>query len=280
MTRTKAISLVVTVFVLLAAFTGCSKKKETKPGVEVKKIIVGFNEAKPVSYVDDDGNITGCDIEALKLVDELLPDYEFEYIPLAYSAVYAGLQSGRIQMGLTNSFYTEERAQKYLIPKENLGASSIGFATRPEHAHVKNLEDAYDNGLRLVPIVAGNGMYYIVQQYNKAHPDKAIKITPTDDDNFSTGFVYVAEGRYDFYLVPRFTYEVTVVSPQGSLHNLNDKLVNRVYDSTETWSILAKGQDEFEAKLSEAIAKLKAQGKLEELSIKFFGYNNWEYLKK
>jgi len=281
----KKIHIISIVYILLAIvilLTGCVKKtqnKETQADSGPRKIIVGFINFYPVSYVEDNGNITGCDIEAAKLVDELLPDYEFEYVPLDQSAVFAGLQAGRIQMGLTNSFYTEERAEKYLIPKENLGASTVGFITRTEHANVKSLEDAHDNGLRLVPILAGDGMYYIIQQYNKAHPDKEIKIPATDDPNTAKSFGYVAEGRYDFAMCPRYSYETLVESPKGTYHQFKDQLVHRVFDSTETWSILAKGEDEFEAKLSEAIAKLKAQGKLEELSIKFFGYNNWEFLK-
>jgi len=283
MKRTRTISMVVTVFVLLAAFTGCrakTQKKEAEAG-GVRKIIVGFVNFYPLTYVEDNGNITGCDIEAARLVDELLPDYQFEYVPLDQSAVFAGLQSGRIQMGLTNSFYTEERAAKYLKPRENLGASTVGFITRAEHANVKNLEDVYDNGLKLAPMLAGDGNYYIIQQWNKAHPDKAIKLDATDDVNsFANNFGFVAEGRYDFAMVPRYYYETLVIAPTGTYHKFQDQLVHRVYDSTETWSFLPKGEDEFEAKLSEAIAKVKAQGKLEELSIKFFGYNNWEYLKK
>jgi L-cystine transport system substrate-binding protein len=279
----KKIHIISIVYILLAIvtlITGCVKKtqdKETKAGGGPRKIIVGFTNFYPFAFIDDNGNFTGCDIEAAKLVDELLPDYEFEYVPLDQSSVFAGLQSGRVQMALTNSFYTEERAEKYLIPKENLGASTVGFITRTEHANVKNLEDAYDNGLRLVPILAGDGNYYIIQQWNKAHPDKAIKLTATDDT--SNSLKYVLEGRYDFVMTPRYYYETLVESPQGSYHKYKDQLVHRVFSSTETWSILAKGEDEFEAKLSDAIAKLKAQGKLEELSIKFFGYNNWEFLK-
>ena len=275
----KTISLVVTLFVLLAVFTGC--KKTQKQGTEaggVRKIIVGFANSKPVHYVDDDGTYKGCDIEAAKLVDELLPDYVFEFVPLDQTAVFAGLQSGRVQMGLTNSFYTAERAEKYLQPRENLGASTVGFITRAEFTDVKTIEDLSDKGLRMAPIITGDGNYYILLQWNKTHPDKQIKLNVTDD-NHATGIDWVAEGRYDFSMLPRYYFEALVEAPDGPYHKYKDILIHRVVGSTETWSFLAKGEEEFEAKLSEAIAKLKAQGKLEELSIKWFGYNNWEYLK-
>jgi len=278
----RTISLFITALVLLTVFTGCKKtqKQGSEAGSGVKKIIVGFVNFYPLAYVEDNGNITGCDVEAARLVDELLPDYEFEYVPLDQAAVFAGLQTGRVQMGLTNSFYTVERAEKFLKPRENLGASTVGFISRKEHENVKNLEDAFNAKLKLAPMLAGDGNYYIIQQWNKANPDKAIKLEATDDANsFSNSFGWVAEGRYDFSMVPRYYYETLVEAPDGAYHKFQDKLVHRVYDSTETWSFLSKGEEEFESKLSPAIAAVKAQGKLEELSIKFFGYNNWEYLK-
>jgi len=61
MTRARIISLVVTIFVLLTVFSGCvrkTEKKETQSGSGVKKIVVGFNESKPVAYVEDDGSYT------------------------------------------------------------------------------------------------------------------------------------------------------------------------------------------------------------------------------
>jgi L-cystine transport system substrate-binding protein len=276
----RTISLVVTLFVLLAVFTGCKKtqKQGTEAGGGVRKIIVGFANSKPVHYVDDDGTYKGCDIEAAKLVDDLLPDYVFEFVPLDQTAVFAGLQSGRVQMGLTNSFYTAERAEKYLQPRENLGASTVGFITRTEFTDVKTLEDISDKGLRMAPIITGDGNYYILLQWNKANPDKPIKLNVTDD-NHALGIDWVAEGRYDFTMLPRYYYEALVEASDGPYHKYKDKLIHRVVGSTETWTFLAKGEEEFESKLSEAIAKVKAQGKLEELSIKWFGYNNWEYLK-
>ncbi len=249
---------------------------------EVRTVTVAHSQnGKPTAYTDDNGNLTGYDIEALRLVDELLPQYEFEYVGLDQTAIYAGLSSGKYQIAVTNSFYTTERAEKYLFPKENLGASVLGIYTNKEkYPDVKSLEEAATQKLNIVPILAGDGIYYVVATYNKNHPDNQVILTPTDDNNaFTESFQWVAEGRYDFGLVPQQYWDALVAAEDGAYHQYYDKLTFTVFDAVKTWSILAKGEEELADALDGAIAQLKNEGKLSELSKKFYnGVDNFTYL--
>ena len=49
----------------------------------------------PYNYIDDDGNPDGYDIAVAKAVDELLEDYEFDYIAVEWSSIFAGLEADR-----------------------------------------------------------------------------------------------------------------------------------------------------------------------------------------
>ena len=66
--------------------------------------IAGVTGKKPYTYVDDDGNYTGYDFEVLKLIDEKLEEYEFNYTALEQDALLVGLQSGKYDLA-TCSFY-------------------------------------------------------------------------------------------------------------------------------------------------------------------------------
>ena len=64
-----------------------------------------------------------------------LADHDFEYVGTSYDDAYIGLEAGNYDAALTNAFWTEERAEKYLIPEEQLGASVLVLAVRKENAY-------------------------------------------------------------------------------------------------------------------------------------------------
>lgn len=55
---------------------------ETTPAettVNATKVVVAVaTEEKPLSYTDEKGNLVGYEVDALKAVDELIPEYEFD----------------------------------------------------------------------------------------------------------------------------------------------------------------------------------------------------------
>ncbi|RKJ24782.1 amino acid ABC transporter substrate-binding protein, partial [Butyricicoccus sp. 1XD8-22] len=68
------------------------KVQETQ---DVTKIKVAFAQAaKPITYVDENGNPAGYDVEAMMLVDEALEDYEFEFVPTTDEDLFIGVEQG------------------------------------------------------------------------------------------------------------------------------------------------------------------------------------------
>src|SRR5690606_6736795 len=109
---------------------------------DVRKIKVAYDQAsKPISWLDDNGNPTGYDVEAMKLVDELVPEYEFEFVGTTSDDLLVGVSQGKYQVGVKNAFWTEERTEKFIYPKEFLGLSSIGLVLKKENEQIKSLED-------------------------------------------------------------------------------------------------------------------------------------------
>lgn len=266
----------------VGSLPGCAGGQEGTAGTSGKTITVAFStNGYPTSFIDEEtGETSGYEVDVIKRIQDILTDYTFQFEGVDQVAAFAGLSSGKYDAALTNSFWTPERAEKYLTPEQNIGASVLGFLTRKEHEDIQTLEEAAEAKLTLAPITAGDGNYYVIQDYNDQHPDATIELTATDDPNaFTEAFGWVAEGRYDFTAVPLQYYNALVVAEDGALHQYIDTLSFRIIGATKTWSFLAKGREDFERDYSAAIKQLKDDGTLSELSKTWYdGVDNFEYL--
>lgn len=255
-----------------------SSTENTEGGVQKIKVAWQSN-SYPLAYEDESGNLTGYEIEVLKLVDEQLADYEFEYeLAGGQDAQYAGLSSGKYDLVLSNAFYTKERDEQYSLPKNPLGASLVGIIVPKGTEDIKDFESAAKSGKKLAPILAGDGLYYVVYKYNEENPDNQIELEATDNaDSFMNAISWVGDGRYDFAVWPKNYYEQIVVSPEGELHDYDAKLDFYECRSVYTYPIISKDKPEVAEAISEVLGKLKDEGKLSELSEKFYGYDAFKY---
>lgn len=274
------------VFALALSTVACGKNADnssassTEVEEGVKKVKVAWqSNSYPLAYEDDNGNLTGYEIEVLKLVDEQLADYEFEYeLAGGQDAQYAGLSSGKYDLVLSNAFYTKERDEAYSLPKNPLGASLVGIIVPKGTEGIKDFESAAKAGIKLAPILAGDGLYYVVYKYNEENPDNQIALEATDSsDSFMNAISWVADGRYDFAVWPKNYYEQLVVADGGDLHEYNDKLDFYDCRSVYTYPIISKDKPEVAEAISGVLGSLKEEGKLSELSEKFYGYDAFKY---
>ena len=272
-----SLSLVGAVTLSLAS---CGKKseggstKKTADGKTVVQVVFPPNNV-PLAYEDEDGNYTGYEVEVLKLVDEALEDYVFEYNTAAQDAAFTGLSSGKYNLAITNSFYTDERAKNYNIPDNQIGASPVGIVVANENADkVSDLKTASEQGVVGAPQMAGDGLTYQLELWNKNNPDNQVEFEYTDNPNaFTDSIGFVAEGRYGFTIYPKTYYEVLVTAEDGSLHEYADKLTFNLYSPVPTYPIIEKGNDELTKAVSDELGKLKEDGTLEKLSEEFYGFN-------
>lgn len=276
----------VAALVVAGLLTGCGGTKSADAstaqaadadGKRVINIAVGQN-SYPVFYHDDNDVLTGYDVEAIRLVEEKLSDkYTFVLTEGAQDANYTGLSTGKYQVVLSNAFYTEERAQNFILPENPLGASPGGLVVRVEDKGVINtLEDAATAGYKAAPHLAGDGNTYLYQKYNKEHPDNQLDFDISDDPNaFTNGLAYVAEGRYDCIVFPGIYYDALVTSEDGAYHEYADQLYYNEYIPISTYAVVAKGEDELAEDINKALGELREEGKLSELAVQFYGYDTW-----
>ncbi|MBQ1609287.1 MAG: transporter substrate-binding domain-containing protein [Lachnospiraceae bacterium] len=290
--KKKLIAVTLTTTIALAALAGCgnassdatgldSSDKDTSAVAEngVTTITVGYPTSSfPLAYEDESGNLTGYEIEVLKEVDERLEDIQFEYETAGQDALYAGLGTGKYDLVISNAFYTDQRAENYVLTENPIGASVVGTILRKDVTGIETFEDIATNKLKLSPILAGDGLYFVVYQYNQANPDNQIELTATDDPNsFIESVGWVAEGRYDVSLYPRNYWESVIADENGELHQYYDQVQFIENRSVNTYAVLAKGEEDIAKEISDQFGALKEEGFLEKLSEQFYGYNAFAY---
>lgn len=265
---------------VLGACGSTDDKSNASDSDNATVVKVAYDQAsKPMTYTDDKGNATGYDVEVMKLVDEKLKDYKFEYVGTSSDDLLIGVEQGKFPVGVKNAFYTEERKDKFLFPKEYLGLSSIGLVLKTEDKDVDSLEKFADKGYSLAPIAANNAQYTVVKEYNDAHPDNKVKLEAGDE--FLVDVVqWVNEGRADGGVTIEGIFEQQVKSEKGPYHNLKDDVVYNEFGVIKTWPLFNNKQQKLADEYDKAIKELRDEGKLSELSEQFYGRDLFEVLDK
>lgn len=264
--------------ITILAACGSEGASTSSDGGDVRKVKVAYDMAsKPISWLDDNGNATGYDVEVMKLVDELLPEYEFDYVGTTSDDLLIGVEQGKFQVGVKNAFWTEERTEKFIYPKEFLGLSSAGLVLKKENEGIKTLEDFASAGFSLAPIAANNAQYTVIDEYNKANPDNPVKLDA--GDAFTVDVVqWVNEGRVDGGVIIEGPFQKQVLDETGPYYNLKDEVVYNEFAVIKTWPLFNKKEQEFADAYDKAIKQLQEEKKTNELSTEFYGRDLFEVL--
>ncbi|MNH83193.1 L-cystine-binding protein TcyJ precursor [compost metagenome] len=279
----KIVSVLILSLAFILVLSGCGSSATTaagngSEGAKVRTIKVAYDQAsKPISWLDDQGNPTGYDVELMKAVDELLPDYKFEFIGTSSDDLLLGVEQGKYQVGVKNAFWTQERTKKFIFPKEFLGLSSAGLVLKKKNENVKTLADFATAGLTLAPIAANNAQYTIIDEYNQANPNNKIKLKA--GDTFGVDVVqWVNEGRVDGGVMIEGPFQKQVVAEDGPYHKFANDVVYNEFAVIKTWPLFNKKEQALADAYDQAIKKLKDEKKPNELSKQFYGRDLFEVL--
>ncbi|AOV07838.1 transporter substrate-binding domain-containing protein [Sporosarcina ureilytica] len=267
---------------IAALLIGCSSKGnervEAEGDKDVRKVKVAYvQSSKPVTYTDENGNAAGYDVEVLKAVDELLPQYEFDFVGTSDDDLLVGVEQGKYQLGVKNAFWTEERTAKFIYPKEFVGLSSTGLVLKKENEAVKTLEDFASADFSLAPIAANNAQYTVIAEHNEAHPDNPVNLKA--GDTFSIDVVqWVNEGRVDGAVIIEASFNRQVTAEDGPYHHLKDDVVYNEFAVIKTWPLFNKKEQELADAFDIALKQVKEQKIPNDLSKEFYGRDLFELL--
>jgi len=232
------------------------------------------SSSKPLSYTGEDGELTGYEVEILKEVDEKLEDYEFNIQGTSDSAAEIGLDTGQYDMIAQGLILSEERKDSYLIPSEHNGFSLMKiYATGNMEGEIETLDDLA--GKKVVPVTPTGGVFNLLTAYNEEHPDNQIDFE-TSDGGIPTSdrLKEVDEGTYDAFVNPSNLGQDEIIEEGGlDIHITEPVEVNPTYfmihDSDENI--------ELNEQVGEALAELKDEGVLSDISKEFYGEDIFQY---
>ncbi len=249
---------------------------------KVRKVYAAHTQGYvPYGFVNEKGESDGFEIAVLRAVDEALPEYEFSFVPTSDEDLLIGIESGKYALGTKGAWMTEERKKKFLFPSNPIAASVIGIAFRKaDEGRIRDLESFAEYSGKLVPISPQSAQFAVVQDFNKAHPDKQIALVPSDTFIINDAYLWVIEGRYDAFFDLKLSFLNSVLSEKGAFHSLSDKLSFVPYKGIPTWTLFNRNEAALAAAYDRAIEKLRADGTLSSLSVKYFGEDVFSYVSE
>ena len=245
---------------VLAACSGGAKKEEA---ASKKEIIVATNATpKPFNY-EENGELTGYEIEVVRAIFKDSDKYDVKFEKTEWSGVFAGLDADRYQMAVNNISYTKERAEKYLYAAPTAKNPNV-LVVKKDDSSIKSLDDI---GGKSTEVVQGTTSAKQLEDYNKQHSDNPTVLNYTRAD-FQQIMGRLSDGQFDYKIFDKIGVE-TVIKDQG-LDNL--KVIELPSDQQPyVYPLLAKGQDELKSFVDKRIQELYKDGTLEKLSKQFFG---------
>ncbi len=235
--------------------------------VETIDIAVANGQA-PYTYTDENGEITGLDVDILKAVDDLLPEYDFNIAIVDWDTMCAGVQSGKYSMGSCCLLHTPAREEIYLL-SDNIYYYLMNLVVAKD-SDINSLEDM--DGKELTPFPDSDGLTYVLQCWEDEHPDIHItRESASEAVPYADAFAGVQSGRWDAWFGDGSSYDA--VAEQNP--NLDLKVTDYVAAHPACFIINTDCGD-LKEKVDTALASLKDDGTLDDLSTKWLGKDVWE----
>jgi len=239
-----------------------SASAEAEP-VKVTKIIVGTGTQFPkVCFIDENGKLTGFDVELVREIDNRLSQYEFEFQTQEFKSLLLSLETKKIDFVAHEMEKNPEREEKYLFNQEPYAHWRNKIVVAKDNDSVQSLDDLKG---KKVLVGATSAQAQIIENYNKENGN-AIKVVYSSGGANDT-VDQIVTGRVDATLAADFA--LSLIDPESKLKTTGPAL------SEADILFMFRKNDEEAQKLSDAIdgaiKELKADGTLGKLSTEWLG---------
>jgi L-cystine transport system substrate-binding protein len=252
----------------LVMTAGCGSSGDNKQTAEstdkVKTYYVATRGTfKPFTYMNDQDQLTGYDIEILKEVQRRNKDIKFEFKTMSIESAFVSLASNQVDIIANQMSRNEDRDTKYTFTKEVNNYTSTKITVKGDRNDINTLDDLKGKTVILVPT---SEVARLMKKFNETAEPK-INLIYTDKGS-AESFNIVATGRAD----ASADYEVAVREAKQTL-GLDIKSVGKVISSVPTYFILRKDADSqnLADKIDATVKEMKADGTLQKLSEQFLG---------
>lgn len=240
---------------------------------EVKTVrVVTSSTYEPYCYVDENGDITGFDVDVLKAIDEASPELQMTFEYAAWDAMLPGLDSDRYDLVVYELSKNEDRESMYHFGQYPYTVSDGDtIITIPEHAGWQNLDDAAATGGVVLAGIIGSSFTEELEEYLTEHPDAfTIQYYETEIDAVIED---LANGRID-----GFVNDPNVTMEKVKKAGYEDKIVvaGSISEGSASWFIYRQNDtgSELSDIIDQYLKQLYEDGTLSELANQWFGNDN------
>ena len=152
--------------------------------------------------------------ELLKKIDQDLPQYKFKTTFTSQNAVFAGLQSGKYDVAMSNFWYNKERFNNYYHTRAN-GLDDLRLVERKNGKKANSLAEVAKKKLTVDPVSTSDARYSLLANYNQQHPNNKINLKGIGDQTTGDALKQVASGKYDVAVYPYAAYKSVQTTAAG-----------------------------------------------------------------
>ena len=152
--------------------------------------------------------------ELLKKIDQDLPQYKFKTTFTSQNAVFAGLQSGKYNVAMSNFWYNKERFNNYYHTRAN-GLDDLRLVERKNGKKANSLAEVAKKKPTAVPDSTSDARYSLLANYNQQHPNNKINLKGIGDQTTGDALKQVASGKYDVAVYPYAAYKSVQTTAAG-----------------------------------------------------------------
>ena len=250
------------------ALTSCKKEKS-----DVKTIIVGTgSDSKLYCYLDEKGELAGFEIDVMKAIDELLPQYEFEFQTFDFKNILLALSAGKIDIGAHMYESNPERRQNYLFTEYGYNDFSKYIVVLKEDTEVKSLQDLVG---KTAQAATGSATGAILQHWNEDHPNEQINAVLTSALTNEQVVAAMKNGTYHAFFtnIPSFNQ---LQKEYGEIF----RLVEEPISTSPSYFIFNLDNPTLKADVDVALKKLIDSGELSKIAIRDLGSDTTQNINK
>ena len=258
------------IFILSVAGCGQNNSNQQSGNASDTKtatIVLETNNA-PYTYQDESGDPAGYDYEVLKLVDEYLDDWDFDFTIVDYETALAGLQSNKYDLLTGCKFRTPAREEAYLVSKP-YNFFFLNLIVKND-SDIKSLEDV--NGKSIASIVSTDGRAVALNDWIAANPETAIDFTTlAASGTMADEITQVEDGVFDAAYMSAEQAQA-ILDETG----YTDLRITDVVGGRDTVFLYNKKNAELKDAVDAALDALTENGTLGSLTEQWFGHDNFK----
>ena len=218
---------------------------------------------EPFSYVAADNKLTGYDIEVLRLVEKTDPSLKFEFVAGPWDSLFPGLDADKFQLLANQITSNPDREAKYLLTDNTYALCVSQLIIKKGRTDIKSLNDLKG---KKIGTTVGDSFTRILEDWNNEN-GKILDIVYYEED-ITTLLQDIVNGRIDATLNDPIMAVAKAKAQNLEVENVGDRV-----SADPTYFIIKKDAtgEEIKKKVDAALLKIKDDGSLSKLSIKWFG---------